>query len=55
MADVLVRNEGSVVMLTPKSVEAKAWVDENLGLESWQWLGDSSPSSGGMLRMLWTA
>ena|ERR1039458_5868484 len=41
MADVLVRNEGSVVMLTPKSVEARAWVDENLGLESWQWLGDA--------------
>lgn len=41
MADVLVRNEGSVVMLTPKSEEARAWVDENLGLESWQWLGNS--------------
>ena len=41
MADVLVRNEGTVVLLTPKSVEARAWVDENLGLEAWQWLGDS--------------
>lgn len=41
MADVLVRNEGTVVLLTPKSIEARAWVDENLGLESWQWLGDS--------------
>jgi hypothetical protein len=41
MADVLVRDEGSVIMLTPKSEKAKAWVDENLGLESWQWLGPS--------------
>ena len=39
MADVLVRNEGSIVMFTPKSQEAKNWVDDNLGLESWQWLG----------------
>lgn len=41
MADVLVRNEGTVVLLTPRSDEAREWVDENLGLESWQWVGDS--------------
>src|ERR1700739_173551 len=41
MADVTVRNEGSIIMLTPVSAEGKAWIDENLGLESWQWLGNS--------------
>jgi len=41
MADVLVRNEGSVVMFNPKSAEAKAWVKENLDLESWQWMGNA--------------
>jgi len=41
MADVLVRNEGSIIMLTPSTPEGKAWIDENLGLESWQWLGNS--------------
>lgn len=41
MADMLVRDEGSVVMFTPRSVEGQAWVDDNLGLESWQWLGKS--------------
>ena len=28
-------------MLTPSTPEGKAWIDENLGLESWQWLGNS--------------
>lgn len=38
-ADVLVNNEGSVIMLIPNSTAGKAWIDENLQLESWQWLG----------------
>ncbi len=41
MADVLVRNEGSILMLTPDSDSGREWIDENLGLESWQWLGNS--------------
>lgn len=41
MADILVRNESSIVMFTPKSNEGRTWVDENLNLESWQWLGQS--------------
>ena len=28
-------------LITPKSDRAKEWVDENVGLEPWQWLGDS--------------
>lgn len=28
-------------LVTPKSQQAKEWINENVGLESWQWLGDS--------------
>ena len=28
-------------LVTPKSQRAKEWVEENVGLEPWQWLGDS--------------
>jgi len=28
-------------LVTPKSQQAKEWVEENVGLEPWQWLGDS--------------
>lgn len=42
MADVRVWNRGaSVVMVEPVSDEAKAWVSENVGLEGWQYLGNS--------------
>jgi len=37
--DVLVENHGSVFMFVPMTQEAREWVDENVGLESWQWLG----------------
>lgn len=42
MADIWVRNEGSVVALTPFSQAGRVWIDENLTLESWQWLGPSA-------------
>ena len=32
---------GSVVLLTPISEEARAWVAENVSLEPWQWVGDA--------------
>lgn len=35
--DVEVRDEGSIVLLTPISDAGRGWVDENLELESWQW------------------
>jgi hypothetical protein len=28
-------------LVTVKTEKAKRWVDENVGLKSWQWLGDS--------------
>ena len=28
-------------LVTVKTGQAKQWVDENVGLEAWQWLGDS--------------
>jgi hypothetical protein len=37
--DVSVANHGSVIMVRPISDEAKAWVDENVPLEDWQWMG----------------
>lgn len=39
--DVKVMNHGSVVMVEPVSDEAKTWVNENVGLEGWQWMGNS--------------
>ncbi len=41
MSDVIVENRGSVCMVTPMSPEASEWVDQNVSLESWQWLGAS--------------
>jgi hypothetical protein len=35
----MVSDEGTVVFITPVSEEAMQWVDENLNLEAWQWLG----------------
>ena len=40
-ADVLVENHGSIALVTPMTSEANDWVDENVQLESWQWLGCS--------------
>jgi len=42
MADVEVKNEGSVVLLIPMSDRGKDWIDENLQLESWQWYGNAA-------------
>jgi hypothetical protein len=36
----LITDEGTVVLITPVSNEARQWVDENLSIEPWQWLGD---------------
>jgi len=40
-ADVLVENHGSVCMVTPMSLAAHTWVDENVQPEGWQWIGAS--------------
>ena len=37
--DVQIENEGSIFMFHVLTDTAREWVDENVGLESWQWLG----------------
>jgi hypothetical protein len=39
MEDFEVTFGGSVIGLAPKTGEAQEWVEENVALESWQWLG----------------
>ena len=39
-ADVHVRNAGSIVQFVLVTDEARAWVDENVATEGWQWLGN---------------
>ena len=41
MVDIKVENHGSIILFTPLTTKAKRWVNENLPLESWQWLGKS--------------
>lgn len=38
--DVTVDNQGTIVALTLNTDAALAWVEENVGSESWQWLGE---------------
>jgi hypothetical protein len=40
--DVNVRDEGTVVLLSLQSDEAHDWVDENVAVEDWQWMGQHS-------------
>lgn len=37
--DVKIDNQGTIWMFHPISEDAKAWVDENVQLESYQWMG----------------
>jgi hypothetical protein len=41
VADVVVRNYGSIVLFELRSPAAREWVDENVYTEGWQWLGRS--------------
>jgi hypothetical protein len=41
MPDVLIENHGSIAMFTPMTPAAREWVDENLGIEPWQMMGES--------------
>ncbi|MSR36385.1 MAG: hypothetical protein EXR95_07045 [Gemmatimonadetes bacterium] len=38
-ADVLVRDEGTIVVLTPRTPAALDWFKEHVKSEPWQWLG----------------
>jgi hypothetical protein len=40
-ADFSLSDHGSVALVTPLSPSAREWVDENVSLESWQWVGGS--------------
>ena len=39
--NIVVRDEGTVVLITLVSKQAKKWIDEKVKVESWQWLGQS--------------
>lgn len=47
--DVRYGSYGSIVMVTPITDPALDWVDENLELESWQWMGASFSCEARML------
>lgn len=40
--DILITNHGSVVQFWPLTPAATTWIDDNVELESWQWLGGAS-------------
>ncbi len=37
--DVTVSGDGTVYLFTPETAVADAWLDDNVHLEDWQWLG----------------
>jgi len=39
--DVLERNEGTVFVFCPLTDRARAWIDENVQTETWQWVGNA--------------
>ncbi len=41
-ADIRVADEGTVFLFTILSERARQWVEENVNLEGWQWLGRES-------------
>lgn len=43
MTDVTLRDEGSIVLVTPVTTKAREWVDENVSLESYQWFAGGFP------------
>ena len=40
-ADVEIRNEGSLVTFRPVTWAGRAWIDEHVTSEEWQWLGSA--------------
>ena len=37
--DIRVTDHGSVLLIEPLTPAAKAWIDENVSAEPWQWFG----------------
>ncbi len=40
-ADVTVHDGGTIFMFELNTEAARAWVQENVSLEAWQWMGDA--------------
>ncbi len=41
MPDIVVRDQGTVVMFTPTSKVGRDWIQENVQSDDWQWMGRS--------------
>lgn len=41
MADIAIAAHGSVVLVTPLTDTARAWIDDYVDVPSWAWLGPS--------------
>jgi hypothetical protein len=41
MADLHPVNHGSVIMIHVLTDAGRIWVDENVGVEGWQWMGEA--------------
>lgn len=41
MSDVIISDQGTIVLFTLTSPAARDWFDENVQSECWQWLGQS--------------
>lgn len=41
MSDFSIYDDGSVVLFTPETESAQTFSEDEMGLESWQWLGRS--------------
>ena len=37
---ILVRDEGTIIMLCPANAEAQEWLDEHVEAEAWQYMGE---------------
>lgn len=40
-ADFTITDHGSIVMVRPLTEAATEWVEENVGIEPWAWMGDA--------------
>lgn len=39
VTDVQIINEGTIVLFRPLTDQARAWIEENVQTEPWQWFG----------------
>ena len=46
-SDVSLRDEGSLILFSPRTPEAFAWTQENVEVPNWAWLGNSFAVSHG--------